>query len=742
MQSGLFAMDKWLQPAPVGGQSEKENSFTEPNLSLDEGTIGVMEDSAEMEDITSDTDEDGPEHSGVLQKAQDQTQMQMNSFLVSELRALREGPVMHRFQGSARSYSSPLFNTLKDTQLSTRVFAARKCASRFSADALVLDRVRHSLNEEKQQLPVTVIKFDRIGALFAVGGVNGIVRVYDFDECLLGMSTMASSGCSGIEKCVRPVVAVDTRRAVSDLAWSLCDDDEISVCFSFRSDIHVYDLQDLSRPRQILQVGKNVSGGHNVIRYLKFPGRSGGGEQHVVAAGKSGHIRKWSITSSPHRVKWEVCADPNAVQAQSSPVVGLAEIEGKRLISITQSGVVTVWDLENMTIPAFGVSSLPSLILKVSLTGGDVCVSGMSFIPTHVSEILQNRSQDENGTTASGIGNHSSYLGNTLVQGQLLVTMAVGDLRLYDLLDNASRIVARRTIETAKPISVVSSSSSLLEMSGCLLHSGNSAPACPAVLPPFLGGQICCSNSGPSLCFYELGKAVIVRAPDTSSTSSVYGRLYRGGKVASKSAVTLHKVFSYVNFVPTFKPCYTLAGNVLSAEHGGREIIVTQIVDRHLCASELSGAYPSRSHEVYLDWSRGKERGQIPGAAYSIASIQPYVIILNQPYAGPTVEGGLPKVYIRTNLSASTDDFDNGQGGTGKQLGVCEHISRRECFISQAELVGPISPLQPKGQPPIITAIACHGRLPYIVIGRSNDTVVVAVSHEPRGGDEGEANYS
>ena len=735
-------MLKWLSTAPAhqgeAGQSEKENVSQQQQQQQQPVSIGTFAEDVLVEDIEDITDDD--DDKVVRAPEQIRTQTQMESFLVSELlRAKREGPVTHRFQDSARSYSSPLFNTFKEAQLSTRLFAARKCASRFSADALVLDRVRHSLNEEKQQAPVTVIKFDRLGALFAVGGVNGIVRVYDFDECLLRMSAMAAGGDYGKGKCVRPVVAVDTRTRVSDLAWSLCNDDEISVCFSFRSDIHVYDLQDLSRPRQVLQVGKNVSGGHNVIRYLKFLGRSRteGGEQHVVAAGKSGHIRKWSIASSPHRVKWEVCADPNAAQAQGSPVVGLSDIEGKRLIAITQSGVVTVWDLENMTVPSFGVASLPSLLLKVSLTGGLFSVVGMSFIPTHVSEILRRCSQnDDDRSTSASLSSSASSSGcttgcTTLVQGQLLVTMACGNLRLLDLFDNASTIVAKQALGIAKSPSVTLGGS-LTEIAGCLQNAGNFASSCPAVLPAFFGGQICCSSSGQSLCFYELGKAVVVRADSSSSgnsSSTVYGRLYRGGKAAAPTPpASLQKVYSYLNFMPTFKPCYTLAGHVLSAEHGGREIIVTQIVDRHLCASELSAAYPSRSHEVYLDWSRGNH-GPAGGAAYSIAGIQPFVIILSQPYAGPTVEGGLPRVHLRTNLSPSTDGEDKW---SVKQNG-CEHITRRECFISQTDLPTNTDPMQPRGVLPDVTAIACHGRLPYILVGRSDDSVILTASHEPRG---------
>lgn len=668
---------------------------------------------------------DNADSEGGAPQCQRQQQAGLDRYLVAELRASTQDRAQPVFEASARAYASPLFNTYKQlhSRCTNRVYAAQKCASGFVADDILLSRVKYSEGEAKQQAAISVIKFDRMGVLFAVGGVNGVVRVFDFDECLLGMSAVGS------KECIKPVVSVDTRRIVSDLAWSLTNDDEISVCFSSRSDIFVYDLLDLTEPVQTLQVGKNVPGGHTIIMYIKSHCNGAGNEQHIIAGGKSGHIRKWSVTSSPSRVKWEVCAAPsNAIHEQASPVVGLAQIDGRRLISINQCGVIAVWDLVNMTVPAFGMANLPTLLAKASLTGGDVSVSGMSFTPTYVCQV-----HNPAGSADGDICGES----NILVQGQLLVTMVTGDIRLIDLHDNARTLLAKLTLSSGMhrlgpTIYLQDDVSRSLQAATRYKDACTFAPACAAISPPiFNNGQICCTSCGPNLRFFQLGK---IRA--SGSQAAVASLFKRGPSIPAsfypQQQQPLKKAYSFVNFVQSFKPCFTLPGHILSVEHGSKVVIVTKNVTFYLCAAEQSASYPSRSHKVYLDWSRSHEGAQPSGAVFSVADLQPYVIDLTRPYTGPTVTNGLPRVHLRTNLSLSVDEDEDSRSSRPNQ---CEHVEKRDCFIYQTDQP-PRPARQPSDQPATetsttrvaaanITAIACHARLPHILVGRADDSVVI-----------------
>jgi hypothetical protein len=60
--------------------------------------------------------------------------------------------------------------------------------SRFSYSSLkISDSAFGGHRLTSSRMGVSVIRFDKYGALFAVGGTNGILRVYDFDECLFHM---------------------------------------------------------------------------------------------------------------------------------------------------------------------------------------------------------------------------------------------------------------------------------------------------------------------------------------------------------------------------------------------------------------------------------------------------------------------------------------------------------------------------------------------------------------------------
>lgn len=675
-------------------------------------------------------------------------QEQMHKFLVAgEKKAARMKPRKSYFQHNPRMYCNPLFNALKppEADQSRRLYASRKCASRFGVDDLALSRVRYSDGEAKQQSPINVIKFDKIGALFAVGGSNGVVRIFDFDECLLKMLTReAGDEATGS---VSPVVSVDTRRAVSDVAWSIDYEDELCVCFAFRSDIYIYDLQDLSEPRQILTAGKaHGSPGHNKALYMPFQNTgSRCKDQCIVAGSKSGHVRKWDINKNI--VCWEMLADAvssGSLSNHRSSVIGLAEIERKRLVSLTQSGTLVLWDLEKMTVPSFGCESVPTMLAKMHLpNAGSLCAVGMTFVPTFISEPFAAQSR------------------LPLVEGNLVITLGSGDVEVVAV-EELARLASRMSLCTGSSkaaITILNSEYDALASNGAV---ASALMPCTAIVPPFLQGRVCCTSDGPSLRFFEMGdvqhsKGNLIKHAESLKAASSSAAAAYAGITTSISARPSHRMLIKVYAEnPNFKlvggafkqtglkippqiacPSFTLPGQVVSVEHGGREVVVSKNLQSYLAIESIASSSPSRSHEVYLDWSRahveshGADRtpklsaSQSVGAPFVLTDVQPYVLMLSEPYLGPSVVQSHPRVYIRTNLApGEIEILSRGERASRIERGCnfFEHqrIISQKCFLAQCDIA------HREGRSVAlshVTATACHSSLPFLITGHADDSV-------------------
>lgn len=726
-------------------EDEDSPKIVVPHASDEEGAETAGAGAAAEEDeesLSSDDEDEGGEETkesdgaapldAFLRQLMQMRQEKMRKFVVSSNPMFRH-PKAH-FQRDPVLLSRAVFNTFSRNQernLAAPVLAARRCAESFSIQDILLGRVQYSAGELKASTPISIVKFDLPNALFAVGGSNGVVRIFDFDECLMRMTQARGDEK---EKPVLPVVSVDTRRAVSDVAWSPDHDDEICVSFSFREEIHVYDLQDLGSPLFALTMPKKVgSVGYNVVKYL--PPMQQQLKQHqqqqkqkqassqrcsIVAGSKSGHVRRWNINAQNNAGSfvWEVTADNGCVGPV--PVVALEQVEHRRIISLNQNGLVAVWDLEHMTVPSFGCTSLPSLVSKFDLCSP--CV-GMSFECTYASDVAP-------------------------LLGTIYVTFSNGDVKAL-LFEGLCRLVPRFSFKLgasfAVPLTLLGKETDYLKLSTQL--NTTVARPCPAVLPKFLGGRIGCvtksiaAGSASGLCFFDVGdqlhgldlierqRVVDSQQTDRKSSTSAAGAPL-GGK--------FFKVYSEANEA---KPCLTLPGHVVSVDHGGTEVVVSKNLESYLCPSSVSASAPTRSHEIFLDWSRSSSSGggEKMGAAFTISGVQPFALTLSAPYRGPAVENGLPRVHIRTNLAAVEIERCAGAGGSSSTSSKSvEFLSLDKCLVAitkvkreDAQGLEPAAAAvlpAPEEQAARVTAMACHGHLPFIVCGHEDDSISVCAA--------------
>jgi len=734
--------------------SDKEAAETDAAVDEDEESISSDEEDEEGEDAKEPEEESTLDT--FLQQLMQMRQEKMRKFVISNGPMFR--PPKAHFQRDPALLSRAVFNTFsrnQDRNLVAPVLAARRCAESFSIQDIRLGRVQYSAGELKASTPINIVKFDLQNALFAVGGSNGVVRIFDFDECMMRMTQAKGDER---EKPVSPVVSVDTRRAVSDVAWSPDHDDEICVSFSFREEIHIYDLQDLSSPLFALTMPKKVgSVGYNVVKYLPPPQPQQQQQQHknqmrsqrsaVIAGSKSGHVRKWNINAQNNAgtFAWEVTADSGC--GGPVPVVALEQVEQRRVISLNQNGLLAVWDLEHMTVPSFGCTSQPSLLSKLDL--GSPCV-GMSFECTYASDFAP-------------------------MQGTLYVTLSTGDVKAL-LFEGMGRLVPRFSFKLgssyAVPLTFLGRETDYLKLSSEL--NTTVARPCAAVLPKFLGGRLGCvtsniaAGSASGLCFFDVGDQLHGLA--LMERQRVVDSHLSDRKSSTTSAAPLAgKFFKVYTEANEAKPCLTLPGHIVSVDHGGTEVVVTKNLEAYLCASSVAASAPTRSHEVFIDWSRSSSSSSSSsggggvekmGAAFAISAVQPFVLTLTEPYLGPTVENGLPRVHIRTNLAAieierctgaggaNSNSSSSGGGGGGK-VKSSEFLSLDKCLVAIAKVkraearalepaaaaaaAAPASAVPvPEAQSSRVTAMACHGHLPFIVCGHENDSISVCAAGTPK----------
>ncbi|GAB5029823.1 Hypothetical protein NocV09_00104370 [Nannochloropsis oceanica] len=186
--------------------------------------------------------------------------------------------------------------------------------------------------------PPSVLRFDAVGALLAVGTTHGVVRIFDFDEFLSVIATRPAHPPSlppcfpDLQHLPRqrqqqllqeqqyqrqqqqhpPLLTLEPRKAVSAVEWNAEQDTHLAVAFWHWPEVYLYDLASFSSlPTSIFKVGhrvKGAAGGNHSLVCFSSGGKGGieGRRTTTLIAGSAyGVLRGWRV-GSPASVCWEV----------------------------------------------------------------------------------------------------------------------------------------------------------------------------------------------------------------------------------------------------------------------------------------------------------------------------------------------------------------------------------------------------------------------------------------------------
>lgn len=490
---------------------------------------------------------------------------------------------------------------------------------------------------------------------------------------------------SSVRNLVTPVVTIDTRnrRNVSDIAWSTLEVDHVAVAFRTQPHVYVYDLKTPLEPLFVFELGKEGGGGNTKIMFMesKFTSlRNGRRYEKLVTGSTSGTLRLWSMNSITYkRVDWEINLDPHT--SHPSPVVGLVALhrpDGDGILALSRNGICTIWNSSALSVKTFGSEKTPLCLLRISLWD-DI------FRPKFGNHI--------NPLPIIGICSLKSnvvYPDNTLG-----ITIGNGDVVIFDIMSqtilsssfmNAAEYSSRQLTIIGNaliPPSKSSASSSLsLDVPSA---NASTAYSCNAIFPSWPGAWCCVGRNGTNkLQFIDF--------------------------LTSLQPPPLHESSKQDTMRKTFQNCFTLPGHIVSIDSTGCKITVSDDLSQYLTTSTMAGSLPSRSCSVCFDWHVAEENASIShysgvkGIVYTLEDVRNRTLLLSEPYEGPPVSCGNPRVYIKTNLvSVTTPDNPSTNSTTFMQSRVFKSIAASDQ----------------------VTALAQHSFLPFIVAGLADGTVLI-----------------
>lgn len=368
----------------------------------------------------------------------------------------------------------------------------------------------------------------------------------------------------------------------------------------------------------------------------------------------------WDRVNNSKRCSWEIYGDPLSSHSKAVPIIGLSLLQNGEIngifLSVNAESVFVVWDYLNLVSATFGSYGLPVSLKRFALW------ESTSLLPSLV------------GISATSKETPDSVL-ITYSSGQVYVV----DIQKGSILDcDAQRPIKQNTtaVESNGEIVGVEKPSSI---NSSIMRS--------------------CST----FCLTPNGQSINI--------ISIEPKFYRSAQVHHQGRSSENPLTS-INFRKSIKPVLTLPGFIVAAETGICEIIVSRELHQFLVSHRMSSTTPSRSSELFFNWSFGSvdsqnchplldQRGT--QCRCTIDNISGFEIVLNEPYLGPTVSQGQPRVLLRTNLTIAPSVAENPLI-SGPQL-------RQKMGSGEVTRVINSSPANQ------VTSLTCHPSLPYAVVG-------------------------
>eukprot|EP01104_Vermistella_antarctica_P006455 TRINITY_DN17160_c0_g1_i1.p1 TRINITY_DN17160_c0_g1~~TRINITY_DN17160_c0_g1_i1.p1 ORF type:complete len:527 (-),score=58.31 TRINITY_DN17160_c0_g1_i1:62-1642(-) len=174
---------------------------------------------------------------------------------------------------------------------------------------------------------VVDLNFDQYGALLAVAGGDGVLRVHNFENYLY-----APEGDSKNAE-LEPLLQLNTKMNMKSVRWCPWNENEVAVSFSSSRHLTYYDLSTCgSTPTG--EYRSNAGGGVGIFDFSYLPGK-----RVLVGGYRDGGLRAWDYRTHKTQ-KWHK-ANPAFGSIKSLAT----SADDNAIYTGTQNGTICIWDV-------------------------------------------------------------------------------------------------------------------------------------------------------------------------------------------------------------------------------------------------------------------------------------------------------------------------------------------------------------------------------------------------------------
>lgn len=552
-------------------------------------------------------------------------------------------------------------------------------------------------------------------------------------------------------------------------------EDEVLVCFSFSCDAWLYNLSRMPEESGYLRILSpkltRTGGGQCALFWEKTTSR-----QLVMLGGTNGYVRCFRWKQSSYDCLWNIRVGSHP----DVPVVFLYRIpNSSQLLAMNALGVVMIWEINRVEAVAF------------SCTGNEPALEySYDFYPLIAPHLVTHNQGNYDGYIQRVISvSESSHsvpqdgrLFTLLFRSGLICTIDLVRKTVIDILPryqhqahHVPNVIGGRSNEAmtlhADSLSSLHNSSSSTEHNDVpntinhpFQHSSitdivtiTSMSKQPITLLVQPGHDQSRNGSATMLRFLQwnhhhqhFSRRFQYQVPNSAKTGLLRSQL---GTSVIESALLKCSYFSY-----------TLPGQVVRAIPGECEILVSHDLQYYLGNTAATNSSISRSSDVLLQWLHLSDSrcgdsfrlSQLFTQACKIAdydsqeatiySVRTNALVLNEPYQGPEVEDGYPRVQLRTKLLAQHHPSSVGSSSSSRY-----HISSNvTAYTNDVDFQSylllhecPIPSTSLNLQPSSVSSILTHPALPLIFLGQEDGRVLTLSSRRDHSfGEQSESTTS
>lgn len=370
----------------------------------------------------------------------------------------------------------------------------------------------------------------------------------------------------------------------------------------------------------------------------------------IIAGSSKGMLSCWDWPRQ--RRLWEVRSDPFASVHNLSPVTAILAVDREvdrfcgQVITLNSQGIITLWNVNQLTSVSFGCSEQPTFLHRLSLS--QHLSSFREEVPCQFVTLVHIPMRSMMSFVAST--NLGEIVEVALDNDKLLPSPWIPSPSLY--------------FSTLPPLKKVQ----LIDVEGRSnsLHEGLFRQHSPQAFFQLPLVSLLWHSGFQKLLFLSLFDDVsfpTTVSTATASTATVSTVTDMAAATASATSVPkkTRSDTDPISLQLSLRRCLstslTLPGYILDVDYDSHEMYLSQSLTSYLIGQNIASFFPNRSFEIEIHDPGRLRSSQSLVTTVVIDSVSDRRICLKEPYIGPKVKDGIPKLLLRTCLEPISNEL-------------------------------------------------------------------------------------